>query len=860
MARAVIANAVDSFEVKMPTNAIPSQPNSLDRPGTIRIFDFALVGVQLMLLLLLLRQFQIESAAFLRLAALAFGGFAIHAWLPLRYRLPFFLLLSFTGIGVVMGFENGAWMIGIGLLLIGICHIPVSFTFRGALLLLVGALLAAQRAKLLPFPWSEAIWPILGSMFMFRLIVYFYDLRHEKVPGTPVQALAYFFMLPNACFPLFPVVDYKAFRRSHFDDDAYRVYQVGIDWMVRGVIHLILYRVIYYYFTMAPSEVNTPADLLNYLVSNFLLYLRVSGLFHLIIGMLYLFGFRLSETHNRYLLATSFTDFWRRINIYWKDFMQKVFYYPVVFKLKKLGATKALVIATLYVFVMTWFLHAYQWFWLRGTLLFVPQDILFWAILGVLVVLNSLYEIKHGRSRSIAAKKRTLRDVLLSIVKTYGTFWFICVLWSFWTAESLGDWFSLWGALHGDFSWQVLAWPAVVLLVVAVGSIPKETLRNIKVSAQEESEWIRSRIVTVVALIGLILISIEGVATRISPDIATIVHSLRSGQLSRLDQAKLEKGYYENLLSVDRFNSQLWEVYTKKPANWLDVDNANLKRFDGGFAQTELIPSFVSRTKYGDITINRWGMRDRDYALEPAAGVFRAAVLGASSVMGWGVGDGETFEALVEERLNAERPIVDIDHYEFLNFGVPGYQPLQQLVAFEKAMQFRPNAVIYVATGRELSRAAAYLTEAVRKRIDIPYEELRQIVQRSGVTPEMEEAEALKRLTPYRKEMLNFVYGSIAARARAGGTFSILLFLPQVTDGSWREETADTLAIAAGAGFLIIDLDDLYKGRDINQLRLAEWDDHPNTQGHRLIAEHLYQRLLERRDQVFNTAGIGQAQ
>ncbi|KFB68236.1 MAG: hypothetical protein CAPSK01_002089 [Candidatus Accumulibacter vicinus] len=599
---------------------------------------------------------------------------------------------------------------------------------------------------------------------------------------------------------------------------------------------------------------------MNYLVSNFLLYLRVSGLFHLIIGMLYLFGFRLSETHNRYLLATSFTDFWRRINIYWKDFMQKVFYYPVVFKLKKLGATKALVIATLYVFVMTWFLHAYQWFWLRGTLLFVPQDILFWAILGVLVVLNSLYEIKHGRSRSIAAKKRTLRDVLLSIVKTYGTFWFICVLWSFWTAETLGDWFSLWGALHGDFSWQVLAWPAVVLLVVAVGSIPKETLRNIKVSAQEESEWIRSRIVTVVALIGLILISIEGVATRISPNIATIVHSLRSGQLSRLDQAKLEKGYYENLLSVDRFNSQLWEVYTKKPANWLDVDNANLKRFNGGFAQTELIPSFVSRTKYGDITINRWGMRDRDYALEPAAGVFRAAVLGASSVMGWGVGDGETFEALVEERLNTERPVVGIDHYEFLNFGVPGYQPLQQLVAFEKAMQFRPNAVIYVATGRELSRAAVYLAEAVRKRIDIPYEELRQIVQRSGITPEMEEAEALKRLTPYRKEMLNFVYGSIAARARASGTLSILLFLPQVTDGSWREETADTLAIAAGAGFVIIDLDDLYKGRDINQLRLAEWDDHPNTQGHRLVAEHLYKGLLERREQVFKTDRIHHAQ
>ena len=90
--------------------------------------------------------------------------------------------------------------------------------------------------------------------------------------------------------------------------------------------------------------------------------------FHLIVGMLHLFGFRLPETHRLFYLSSSFTDFWRRINIYWKDFMQKIFYYPAVFRLKHLGTTRALVIATLYVFVMTWFLHAYQWFWLRGTM------------------------------------------------------------------------------------------------------------------------------------------------------------------------------------------------------------------------------------------------------------------------------------------------------------------------------------------------------------------------------------------------------------------------------------------------------------------------------------------------------------
>ena len=128
------------------------------------------------------------------------------------------------------------------------------------------------------------------------------------------------------------------------------------------------------------------------------------------------------------------------------------------------------------------------------------------------------------------------------------------------------------------------------------------------------------------------------------------MHSLRSAQLSRLDVAKLERGYYESLLVRGPFNSQLWEVYSKKPTNWLVDEGAGLKRFVGGFSQVELIPSFASTTRYGIVSTNRWGMRDQDYENVPRTGTYRVAVLGASSVMGWGVGDGETFEALVEAR------------------------------------------------------------------------------------------------------------------------------------------------------------------------------------------------------------------
>ena len=821
-----------------------------ESPGRIRIRDFVTVALQLGLVLVLLRQFQIESAAFRLLAMLAFAGFAIHSFLPLPARLPFFSVLSLASIPLVLGLANGAWLIAIGFVLIAVCHLPLSFRLRGIILLGLAAVLIAQRATLLPMLWSEAIWPILGSMFMFRLIVYFYDLRHDKVPVTLAQSVSYFFMLPNACFVLFPVIDFKTYRRSHYSADAHLTYQKGVDWIVRGVIHLVLYRYIYYHVTLAPSEVTGPAELLQYLVSNFLLYLRVSGLFHLVVGMLYLFGFHLPETHNRYLLAASFTDFWRRINIYWKDFMQKIFYFPAVFALKRLGTNNAIIIATLYVFALTWLLHSYQWFWLRGTWLLAWHDMLFWAVLGILVVANSLYEIKYGRKRSLGKAVWTWQSSALAVAKTYATFWFICILWSFWTSESIPAWLALWPALMGPFTVQALLFPLLSLIVIALGSIP--TAGHAAAPGHAQRMLGRERAITVASLLVLIVVSIEGVHTRMGNEFGTLVHSLRSAHLSRLDNAKLERGYYEGLLSVDRFNSQLWEVYSKKPRNWLDVENVGIKQFVGGFAQNDLIPSIVSTTKYGTVTINRWGMRDKDYTKERPADTLRAAVLGASSVMGWGVGDGVTFEALLEDRLNREPLSAAFKQVELLNFGVPGYQPPVVLVSFDKALGFSPNAVIFVATGREISRSASSLAEAVHKRLPIPYPALQAIIDKSGAIAGMDEAAALKLLQPHGAEILRAVYEQVVQRCVKQNIRPVYVFLPQVREGTWQEETKETVQIATAAGFAVINLADIYQSHDFTTLRLAEWDDHPNVLGHQLVADALYRALAADPAILFN--------
>ncbi len=283
-------------------------------------------------------------------------------------------------------------------------------------------------------------------MFMFRLIIYIYELKHIKKPEKLVDTLSYFFLLPNYCFPLFPVVDYRTMQRGYFADDVHAMQRRGLQMMFRGTVHLLCYRMIYHELLIPAAGVHDPASLLAYLVCNYLLYLQVSGQFHMACGMLHLFGFQLPETHHNYLLATGFTDYWRRINIYWKDFMVRLFFNPVVFRLKRWPQPAALAVATLVVFVATWLLHAYQSFWLRGSWGFTVPDALFWGILGLLVLVNVQLDARRSRVRQSARESSSPKtwlspfSFLVRAGKVAGTFTIVAVLWSLWSSPSLSEW------------------------------------------------------------------------------------------------------------------------------------------------------------------------------------------------------------------------------------------------------------------------------------------------------------------------------------------------------------------------------------------------------------------------------------
>ncbi len=286
----------------------------------------------------------------------------------------------------------------------------------------------------------------------------------RKAPESPLDAVSYFFLLPNYCFLHFPVVDYRTMQRGYFAADVHATQRRGLAMMFRGTLHLLAYRLVYQQMLIPPASVQGIEDLICFVVCNYLLYLQVSGQFHMACGMLHLFGYQLPETHHRYLLATSFTDYWRRINIYWKDFMVRIFFNPVVFRLKRWPQPAALAAATAVVFLATWLLHGYQLYWLRGGWGFTVPDALFWGTLGGLVAINVQLDARRHPARRMPAELATAPAAASwpcaprrSPARSPRS----RCLWSLWSSPSLGAWLDMLGrGLRGTWSF-----PRVEMLV-----------------------------------------------------------------------------------------------------------------------------------------------------------------------------------------------------------------------------------------------------------------------------------------------------------------------------------------------------------------------------------------------------------
>src|SRR5271157_2566490 len=138
---------------------------------------FAMLAIPLALLLLTFRAYNLEQPAFFRLACVVFGGFAVSYWLPFRYKEPFLILLSLTGAYLLLSPVIASLLIAAGLGLFGI--IRSRLDFRSRVLVLAGILCVLIYGRATGrFHVPGDFWPVLGSIFMFRMVIYLYDLKH----------------------------------------------------------------------------------------------------------------------------------------------------------------------------------------------------------------------------------------------------------------------------------------------------------------------------------------------------------------------------------------------------------------------------------------------------------------------------------------------------------------------------------------------------------------------------------------------------------------------------------------------------------------------------------------------------------
>lgn len=819
------------------------------RISGIEIGKHFLVFSQLGLLWWLIFKYEIEAGLGLpKLFPLVVGGFVINALLPRKFKLPFFLLLCIGAIFYLFSVQEATYLIIAGLGLIGLCHVPVKFFLRTIFVLLCSAFIIAVRASIFEIPEADPFLPILGAMFMFRLMLYVYELSIGFKPSSVWHVLTYFFLLPNMIFPIFPIVDFKTFNRAYYSRNSSEIYQKGVRWIMRGFLHLVLYRIIYYYFLLAPDQVFTVFSLAYFMATTYILVLRLSGIFHIAVGIICLFGFDLPQAFNNYFLASSFSDLWRRINIYWHDFIMKVFYYPIFFRLRKIGNTSAIFISVLIVFLITWQLHSFQWFWIKGSFPVTVIDAVFWMVFGILLAFNSIFQQKKQNKKPVISNIWNLSQASIHVLKIIGIFTFMSVIWSFWTSTTVSDWMYL---IERGINCSGIHFIRLILIILAVLVIGI-LIHYLNFNVGQRWKIDKSRFfkvdmaVTILVIMPFALYSIPSVSKFVEDKTDIMSETIFKLTLNERDRDLQIQGYYENLLVRDDILNPLSDLNNKRNN---DKKNINKKGWGtlGELGVLYPINDLRSKAHYpnktvifkdGVFTTNNFGLRDKEYSPDKTANTIRIAVLGNSQVMGSGVNDEEVFENLLENKLTKHFG----KEIQCWNYAMSKFSIIEQVdVVNKQVSQYSHDIILYMNNGMDLNQSFNYLLEkAKRGKITEEYPFLYHYTKDANLFS------IDNPFGQFKTEITKACYEYIVARSREMNCIPVWVSFPLLGHPMQRTNENETgQKLAREAGFYTISLSGVYDGHDRESLKIAEWDNHPNAKGHELIADMLFEELLK---------------
>ena len=190
-----------------PRRARPRRPTAAPagllyagEPETCRrdLRQFLPILAHLGLLLAVFKVYRVEGRAFQTLVALALAALPVHYLLPYRWKKPLLRggLDRRAGLGLRRRRRRRS-SLALAAVLIGVCYLPIAWSARAAVVAALGrgpgAACAPSRS---PTGIPDDVWPVLATMFMFRMILYLYELKHAKQPEPLVDTLE--LLLPAA--------------------------------------------------------------------------------------------------------------------------------------------------------------------------------------------------------------------------------------------------------------------------------------------------------------------------------------------------------------------------------------------------------------------------------------------------------------------------------------------------------------------------------------------------------------------------------------------------------------------------------------------------------------------------------------
>ncbi len=786
--------------------------------------------IWLLLCVYLIYTFGIEkNKGFDKAVFILSGGFILYMFLPISLRKIVLLLFAFAIEIYLLGIFPATGVLAIILFFVALTYIP-NFSLRNILALIftgVGAFFIMNG-----FANSMVRITIMyGSVFlMLRYIFLLYELRYFKNKPVFIDRLCYLFMLPQACFPLFPIVDPKLFFSRFYSQPAQKSLEQGLKWITRGILHTLIYRFVYLYLTPSPYEIESFWNLILFIFSGYSLILRLSGLFYISLGFLTLFGFSLPEIFDNYFFATSFPDLWRRINLYWRDFITRVFYYPVLFKLKKIPIKMAILLTTLFMFFCTWFFHNWQWLWIKGKFVFNPNDILFWCFLGITISTSSVLflkefdKVKIKKSNSLEFVKKGASVIFMLVVMGF--------LWSFWTSNSITEWWYLLSFVKTGSLWDILIFSGAIILFIAIASIIRYLYDTKKMFGFVFKEFTVLSGIICNSLLIILFFILQSSSYR------TNVLNFAHNNLNNKDRLEMERGYYEQLLNNDDKAIDLFNIKNENKKWNLDnlayfpVNNILIKEFK---------PNFRTVFKGDSLSTNQFGLRDKEYSPVKDSGTIRIALLGGSYEMGSGVSNNENFASLFENEINKYSK----SKIEILNFGAGGYHLLQNVyVTLNKIKNIKPDYLFYFAHTGEVTRSVDNFVNVIEKGKPLSFNFLDSIYSSSGVNNHMCRLEKNNKIKPFGNEMVSWGYKTIADYCKQNNIFPVFIYLP--ANASLRKDKDKSFCFkeSKNTGFEIIDLEGVYQGNNPETIQLSIWDAHPNKKGHKVIADKLLEEIL----------------